>query len=177
MSSRRGRIIRLCMVAMAVFAMGSAFCAPSAVAGQVIQYPTVPAPTMHGYAAGPGQHDGTAARRSHYVPASATRTSLRALGHSAPKPDLAPPAMAAPKIMQTGETATSPGHLVTPDGTQQGTQQVSQQAPLAAPAVAAAASVADNASYSVASAYDTVPMANQTGRVAVTLINNGLTKK
>src|SRR5205085_1786173 len=38
---------------------------------------------------------------------------------------------------------------------------------------AAAATVTDNASYSVAAAYDTVPMANQTGRVAVTLTNTG----
>lgn len=77
--------------------------------------------------------------------------------------------MAAVKLVQTGETKTSPGHIVTHDGMRQGTQQ----SPLAAPAVAAAASVADNASYSVASAYDTVPMADQTGRVAVTLTNTG----
>ena len=169
MSSRRGRIIRRCMMATAAFAMGSAFCAPSAMAGQVTGYPSVPAPTLHGYAAGPGQHDGTAAGRSHYVPASATRTSQRTPGHSAPNPGLAPPAMAAAKLVRTGETKTSPGHIVTHDGTQPGTQE----APLAAPAAAAAASVADNASYGVASAYDTVPMANQTGRVAVTLTNTG----
>ena len=32
---------------------------------------------------------------------------------------------------------------------------------------------ADNASYSVAASYDTVPMADQTGRIAVTLTNTG----
>jgi RHS repeat-associated protein len=169
MSSRRGRIIRRCTVAMATFAMGSAFCAPTAVAGQVVRHPPVPAPTMHGYAAGPAQHDGTAAGRSHYVPASATRTGLRVPGHSAPRPDLAPPPMAAAKLVRTGETKTSPGHVVTRGAT----RAASSQTALPRAAKAAAASVADNASYSVASAYDTVPMANQTGRVAVTLTNTG----
>lgn len=167
MSSRRGRIIRRCMVAMATFALGSAFCAPTAVAGQVVRYPAVPAPTMHGYAAGPAQHDGTAAGRSHYVPASATRTSLRVPGHSAPKPDLAPPPMATARLVRTGETKTSPGHLVTHDRSRVTSRRTAHAA------TAAAAGVADNASYSVAPAYDTVPMANQTGRVAVTLTNTG----
>ena len=178
MLSRRGRNFRRFLLAMTALVIAVTICVPASLgaAAQAVGNPAVPSPTMHGYAAGPKQHDGTAAGRSHYVPASATRTGLRISGHSAPKPDLSPPAKAAAKIVQTGETKTSPGHIVTHDETRQGTKQVSLQAalPLAAPAAALAASVADNASYSVASAYDTVPMANQTGRVAVTLINNGL---
>ncbi len=37
------------------------------------------------------------------------------------------------------------------------------------------AAIADNASYVVATTFDTVPMANQTGRIAVTLTNTGTT--
>jgi Domain of unknown function (DUF6531) len=166
MSSPRGRKIRRSAVAMlTAFMVGMIVCAPSAVAAQAIRFRTVPPPKMYGYAAGPAQRDGTAAGRSHYVPASATRTDQRAPGHSAPKPNLAPPAMAAPKLVQTGEERTAPGHVVIHQGTGQGTIL----------RTAAAATVTDNASYSVAAAYDTVPMANQTGRVAVTLTNTGTT--
>jgi RHS repeat-associated protein len=138
-----------------------AICAPVAFAAQAIH--TVAAPKMYGYAAGPGQRDGTAAGRSHYVSASATRTNSRVPGHSAPTPALAPPAMATRKQVHIGGVRTAPGHVVTHDPTTGGTDQ----------ATAAATTLADNASYSVASSYDTLPMANQTGRVAVTLTNTG----
>jgi len=151
---------------MTAFVIGITLCAPTAVATTAIQNRTVPPPKMYGYAAGPAQQNGTAAGRSHYVPASATRTDLRAPGHSAPRPDLAPPAMATGKLVPTGEARTASGHVVTHAGTGGGTTQGTVQA-------AAAATLADNASYSVAATYDTVPMANQTGRVAVTLTNTG----
>jgi RHS repeat-associated protein len=155
MSSRRSRNIRRCVVAMIAFVIGVAVCTPVALAVQTTQDPAASAPKMYGYAAGPAQRDGTAAGRSHYVPASATRTDLRVPGHRAPEPNLAPPTMAARKLVHTGEVRTAPGHVVTHQG------------------MAAATTVADNASYSVAAAYDTVPMADQTGRVAVTLTNTG----
>jgi RHS repeat-associated protein len=164
MWSWRGRNIRRCVVAVTAFVVGMALCSPGAVAGQVTQGGTVPSPKMYGYAAGPAQRDGTAAGRSHYVPASATRTDLRVPGHPAPKPDLAPPAMAARKLVRTGAVRTAPGHVVTHRETRAGTLKGSELA---------AAAVADNASYSVAATYDTVPMADQTGQVAVTLTNTG----
>ncbi len=164
MSSRRGRNIRRCVVAVtAAFSVGIFVFVPGARAAQASGLRAVPPPKMYGYAAGPAQRDGTAAGRSHYVPASATRTGLRMPGHSAPKPDLAPPAMAARKLVRTGEARTAPGHVVTHQRTRQGTDK----------GTSAAATVADNASYRVAAAYDTVPMASQTGRVAVTLTNTG----
>jgi RHS repeat-associated protein len=158
--SRRGSNIWRCVVLITVFALGMATCAAAAFAAGAAR--TVAAPKMFGYAAGPGQRGGTAARRSHYVSASATRTHLRVPGHSAPKPDLASPAMAARRQVRTGQTRTVRGHVVTHDAAAGGTHRV-----------AAAATLADNASYSVASSYDTLPMADQTGRVAVTLTNTG----
>jgi RHS repeat-associated protein len=182
MSSRRGRNIRRFVVVITTFVIGMTVCAPGAFAGQASQGPTVPALKMHGYAAGPAQHDGTAAGKRHYVPASATRTGLRVPGHHAPAADLAPPAMAARKLVRTGAVRTAPGHVVThhgtPGGTAQGTPGSTAQGTAGSTAQgtargAAAATVADDASYSVAATYDTVPMANQTGRVAVTLTNTG----
>ena len=174
MSSRRGRNIRRCVVTVTAFVIGITLCAPTAVAAEAIQNRTVPPPKMYGYAAGPAQHNGTAAGRSHYAPASATRTDLRVPGHSAPPPDLAPPAMAAGKLVPTGQTRTAPGHVVTQGGTGGATPQATTPGTVQATAqAAAAATLADNASYSVAATYDTVPMANQTGRVAVTLTNTG----
>ena len=72
--------------------------------------------------------------------------------------------MAAPKHVTVGAVRTDPGHVVTREGTSQAAAQA---------AGAASATLADNASYSVASSYDTSPMADQTGRVAVTLTNTG----
>jgi RHS repeat-associated protein len=172
MSSRRGRNFRRFVVALTTaFMVATAVCAPVLVA-QAAGSPSVPAPKMYGYAAGPAQHNGTAAGKSHYVPASATQTSLRVPGHDAPKADLAPPAMAARALVQTGAAKTAPGHVVTHRaGRAAATNQAAGTGQAAG--TAQAATVADNASYSVAATYDTVPMANQTGRVAVTLTNTG----
>ena len=89
--------------------------------------------------------------------------------------------MAAPKHVTVGAVRTEPGHVVTHAGVSRGTKQAATQpatakgaSQSAAPtASAATATLADNASYSVASSYDTSPMADQTGRVAVTLTNTG----
>ena len=89
--------------------------------------------------------------------------------------------MAAPKQVTVGAVPVEPGHVVTHAGVSQGTKQAATQpatakgaSQSAAPtASAATATLADNASYSVASSYTTSPMANQTGRVAVTLTNTG----
>src|SRR5215472_15379165 len=118
MSSRRGRNIRRGVVAVATaLAVGIIGLLPGAVAAHASGVRTVPPPKMYGYTAGPAERDGTAAGRSHYVPASATRTRLRIPGHRAPKPDLAPPAMAARKLVHVGAERTAPGHLVTHRGT------------------------------------------------------------
>ena len=166
MLSRRGRNIRRFLIAVMAVAIGMTLCAPSAIAASAAAGGSVPALRLFGYAKGPVQPEGTAAGRSHYVPASATRSApdLKVPGRAAPKPDLAPPAMAAPKHVTVGAVRTDPGHVVTREGTKL----------VAAPtATAAAATLADNASYSVASSYDTSPMADQTGRVGVTLTNTG----
>ena len=154
MSSRRGRNIRRFAGVMTALVIGVTLCAPTTVAAQAVLNPTVPSPTMHGYAAGPAQHNGTAAGRSHYVPASATQTGLRMPGHSAPKPDLAQPAMARAKLVQTGETKTSPGHIVSHEGATPGTLPGIQATPQGtiAPALQPAATVTYDASYSVAAA-------------------------
>ena len=181
MSYRRGRNIRRFVIAVMAVALGMTLCAPSAVAVSAAAGGSVPAVRMLGYAKGPAQRDGTAAGRSHYVPASATRSGLKVPGHAAPKPDLAPPAMAAPKHVTVGAVPMEPGHVVTHAGVGQGTKKAATQPATAKgtsqaaaqAAGAASATLADNASYSVASSYDTSPMADQTGRVAVTLTNTG----
>lgn len=188
---RRGRRTLRFTAVSAAFALGGTIYVPTAaVAATAIAYPAVPAPSMYGYAAGPGQHDGTAAGKSHYVPASATRTNLTgSSGHAAPAPDVAPPAMAGRATVQTGSVKTAPGHVVTHAGAGRGANSAAQAGSGTAgstgavgssaaamnttSAAAAAATVADNASYSVAATYDTAPMANQTGRVAVTLTDTG----
>jgi RHS repeat-associated protein len=167
MLSRRGRNIRRLVIAVMAVAIGMTVCAPSVIAAAAAVGGSVPAVRMFGYAKGPAQRDGTAAGRSHYVPASATRSQLTVSGHAAPKPDLAPPAMAAPEHVTVGAARTDAGHVVTLEGTKR-VASVSASA-----ASAASATLADNASYSVASSYDTSPMADQTGRVAVTLTNTG----
>jgi RHS repeat-associated protein len=168
MSSRRGRNIRRGVVAATTaLALGIIGLLPGAVAAHASGVRTVPPPKMFGYTGGPAERDGTAAHRPHYVPASATRTHLRIPGHRAPRPDLAPPAMAPRKLVHVAATRTAPGHLVTHRGARRVTSQGTRLG------TAAAAAVTDNASYSVAATYDTSPMANQTGRVAVTLTNTG----
>src|SRR5580698_112495 len=166
MFSQRGASIWRCVAAMMVFTIGIFVGLPAATAAAAAAAGSggVAPPRMYGYAAGPAQHGGTAAHRSHYVPATATRTHLRAPGHRAPVPDLAPPAMAIRQLVRTGEVRVRRGHVVTHEGTRDA---------LTPGAKAAAATVADNASYSVASTYTTVPMSNQTGQVEVTLTNTG----
>ena len=99
MLSRRGRNIRRFVIVVMAVALGMTVCAPSAIAVSAAAGGSVPAVRMFGYAKGPAQQMGTAAGRSHYVPASATRSDLKIPGHAAPKPDLAPPAMAAPSVL------------------------------------------------------------------------------
>lgn len=165
-----------------------------------------PGVRMFGYAAGPRQHEGTAAHHAHSVPAAATRarsSAKRIKGHPAPKPDLAPPAMAARTLVRTGSVRMAPGHEVadhqivrrspsraghptttppatTPPATRSPRPSTS---PTPSPTLSStvrtadifrsAAGSTDNASYSVAATFDTVPMADQNGRIAVTLTNSG----
>ncbi|HLJ98656.1 MAG TPA: RHS repeat-associated core domain-containing protein, partial [Streptosporangiaceae bacterium] len=112
----------------------------------------VPPVRMFGYAQGPGQRFGTAAGKPHEMPASATRARDAGgmKGHVAPKLPAAPAPFGTRAVVRVGAAVMPPGHLVT--GSPSGT---------------------DNASYSVASVFDTVPMANQSGRIAVTVTNTG----
>src|ERR1700727_541369 len=113
MLSRRGRNIRRFVIAVMALAISMTLCAPSAIAVAAAMGGSVPAVRMFGYAKGPAQPTGTAAGRSHYVSASATRSDLKVPGRAAPKPDLAPPAMAAPKQVTVSAVRTAPGHVVT----------------------------------------------------------------
>lgn len=177
--------------------------------------PTVPVPTMHGYAAGPKQVVGSAAGRAHYVPASATvaRPGVGDVkGHAAPVPDLAPPTVgtrvpvtvgavrmpaghevthhevaanpSAPGSSGSGSSPSAPSPSASPTPARSGSPSPSPAStPSASPAPSSpatgitaalvSAGGTDNASYSVASTFDTVPMADQSGRIAVTLFNNG----
>src|SRR5580692_11875751 len=130
---RQGVNIRRFMIAVIALAIGMTLCAPSAIAAAAAAG-SVPAVRMFGYAKGPAQQFGSAAGRSHYVGASATRSDRKLPGHAAPKPDLAPPAMAAPRHVTVGAVRTAPGHVVTREGTKL--------------APTASATLADNASYS-----------------------------
>jgi RHS repeat-associated protein len=154
----------------AVIAASATVCAPAAVAAQISLQHVAP-PKMFGYAAGPAQRNGTAAGKAHYVPASTTTTRLPAgKGRRAPVPDLALPPMAARTQVHVGVTRMARGHAVAHHG----------QSPTPSPATTTARVLAailgggtDNASYSVAAAYDTAPMADQSGQVVVTLTNTG----
>ena len=176
---RRARRTWRITAVLTAFVIGGNMYAPAVMAATAMKYPAVPAPSMYGYASAPGQHDGTAADKSHYVPASATRTNLTTPGQPTPTANLAPPAMAPRKAVRTGAVKTAPGHLVTHADTRQGTNSAASAgagtgaAAGASPAPSPAVTLADNASYSVAATYDTAPMADQTGRVAVTLTNTG----
>ena len=182
MRFRRGKRTWRFVAVLAAFIICGNIYAPAVMAATAMKYAAVQAPSMHGYASSPGQHDGTAAGKSHYVSASTTQTNQTTPGHAAPAANLAPPAMAARKPVQTGAVKTSIGHVVSHAGeardgkiaTRAGTGTAAGTATgTGAARSSAAATVADNASYSVAATYDTAPMANQTGRVAVTLTNTG----
>jgi hypothetical protein len=143
---------------------------------------------------------GSAAGRAHLVPASATRASAaqaaKVPGHPAPVPDLAPPAMGTRVQVSVGSVSRVSGSLVaghqavsgqsaTPSGGGSSPSPSATPSTSASPAASSSATTtasvvraddmsgADNASYSVAASYDTVPMADQTGRIAVTLTNIG----
>jgi hypothetical protein len=146
-----------------------AFASPAGAAG-------VPAVTMHGYAKGPAQQTGSAAGRAHYVPASATRASATLAtgtkGHAAPVPDLAPPAMGTRVRVSVGAVTRAAGAMVA-DHHLVGARSPGRATTTASLVEMEGTSGTDNASYSVATSYDTVPMADQTGRIAVTLTNTG----
>ncbi len=169
--------LRLAALVMAA-SSGIVIWAPAASAVPVIHRGGLPAVKMLGYANGPRQHGGTAAGRPHRVPASATRAkpalAARTPGHRAPKPDLAPPPMAAPSLVHTRSARMPAGHDVVGHAIARAGRPVPGK-PAAGKSVAAPAVVTDNASYSVAATFDTVPMADQTGRIAVTLTNTGTT--
>jgi RHS repeat-associated protein len=178
--------------------------APVAVAAPAVVSRAVPPVTMHGYTNGPGEHDGTAAGKPHYVPASATQAGTvtgHPKGHQAPAPDLAPPPVGSRTLVTTGSATMAPVHIVTGQGSSDTGSTQPDASPSAAPSDSASPSApastpspspsatspastpaaltaymsggTDGASYVVASTYDTVPMANQSGRIAVTLTNSG----
>jgi RHS repeat-associated protein len=121
--------------------------------------PGLPKISMHGYAKGPAEHLGSAAGLSRRASASATRArgtgGLK--GHPAPRMAALPPALGQRKPVNVPPVRLATGHRVV----------------RASAAKATAAAGTDNASYSVASVFDTVPMADQQGRIAVTLTNTG----
>ena len=196
---RRHRVLSPSRLRAAAIATAGATClaifAPGAAAVPAASGGSVPSPKMFGYAAGPAQRDGTAAGKAHYVPASATRAGAVAghlKGHQAPIPALAPPPVGSRTLVTTGSADMPAGHLVAGSasdstGSAQPSTSPSPSAspspspsPSASPSAGSPASLTaymtggtDNASYSVASTFDTVPMANQSGRIAVTLTNTG----
>ena len=195
LSGRRMRTV----VVVAVLALFSGLCVPGAQAASALDGGTVPAVKMYGYAAGPKQAVGSAADRAHYVPASATRAragSGAIKGHPAPVPDLAPPAVGTKVPVTVGSVRMPTGHKVihhqvganppAPGSSSTGSSPTpapsATPTPSASPASSSGSGTTmavisedgtDNASYSVASTYDTVPMADQSGRIAVTLTNSG----
>ncbi len=200
LSRARLRVVAMTSVAALSVALCSAVAAAAPLGG-------VPTPEMFGYAAGPVQHNGTAAGKAHRVPASATRAHPAAgsiKGHPAPAPDLAPPPMGTRARVRTGPARMAAGHQVAGHravGHTAGTAPAATTSPAppppatrwpsatpspgppalpaSSPSSARSSGVigggggTDNASYSVAAAFDTVPMANQSGRIAVTLTNTG----
>jgi len=191
---RRHRVLSPSRLRAAAIATAGVTClaifAPGAAAVPAASGGTVPTPKMFGYAAGPAQRIGTAAGKPHYVPASATRAggvAGRLKGHQAPVPALAPPPVGSRTLVTTGSADMPAGHLVAgsvSDST--GSSQPSSPTPSASPSPSPSSSPSpsasltaymdggtDNASYSVASTFDTVPMADQSGRIAVTLTNTG----
>jgi RHS repeat-associated protein len=173
-----GRIFSRILLRVAALATVAAWCmviwTPDALAAQVIHGGGLPGVKMFGYASGPAQHRGTAAGKAHYVPASATRAApalARERGRRAPKPNLAPAPMGTPALVRTRSARMPAGHEVV--GHRVVRTKPSALSAAARPAAALAGSPTDNASYSVAATFDTVPMADQTGRIAVTLTNTG----
>src|SRR5580693_3503449 len=86
-----------------------ALAVPSADSGKL------PAVKLFGYARGPSERHGTAARKAHYVPASATRakpTRGVTAGHRAPQPRLAPSPVGVPALVQTGSALRGAGREI-----------------------------------------------------------------
>src|SRR5437016_1574900 len=98
-----------------VVALACGVCVPVAAAAPTPPGRGVPPVKMYGYAAGPGQRVGSAARKAHYVPASATQAHPAAgsiKGHPAPAPDLAPPVMGTRPRVTVSAVRMAPGHVV-----------------------------------------------------------------
>jgi RHS repeat-associated protein len=150
---------------------------PVVLAASAVSGGELPAIKLFSYARGPAQHHGTAAGKAHYVPASATRAKpalAGVRGHRAPKPHLAPSPIGTPALAHTRSARRGAGHEIV--GHKIARPVVRTTRPGAggrggtnSPAVAGP----DNATYSVKSTFDTVPMADQSGRIAVTLTNTG----
>ncbi|MBV9449023.1 MAG: hypothetical protein JO345_24310, partial [Streptosporangiaceae bacterium] len=83
---------------------------------------------------------------------------------TAPSSPANPPAEATPSAPATPSATPSPPASPSPSTSASGTATTTSRV---------ASTGTDNATYSVASTYDTVPMANQSGRIAVTLTNTG----
>jgi RHS repeat-associated protein len=185
--SRRSRRFGSRAWLRAAAVVGTVACAVTAAvpanAVTVRAHPGAPSTTLFGYAAGPRQHVGTAAGRRHYVPVSATRARVSPgsiKGHRAPRPHLAPPPVGTPAHVRTGSARMPRGRLVTDHriagrAPRPGAPVRGERRPAASGHPAAAQVSGDNASYSVAASFDTVPLADQTGRIAVTLTNTGTT--
>lgn len=163
-----GTRLRVAVLATVVVS-GMAVLVPAAAAAPGSPGSGLPAVRLFGYAAGPSQHNGTAAGRAHRVPASATRaaaTSAKPTGHRAPEPKSVPVPIGVPTPVHTSAARMPAGqeivdHAVAGSATGTATPSVT--------------TVADNASYSVAATFDTVAMADQAGRIAVTVTNTGTT--
>ncbi|HXS63847.1 MAG TPA: DUF6531 domain-containing protein [Streptosporangiaceae bacterium] len=151
--------------------------APAVLAESAIRALGLPAVKLFGYARGPAEHHGTAAGRAHYVPASATRAKpalAGGRGHRAPKPNLAPAPIGTPALMHTRSARRGAGYEIVGNKIARPVIRTTRpgaggQGGTNSPAVAGP----DNATYSVRSTFDTVPMADQSGRIAVTLTNTG----
>jgi RHS repeat-associated protein len=180
MTRRLSRLSRSRLGVIAAFTAVCVFLGTVAPAAQAAPGPHgggVAPVRMYGYAKGPAQKDGTAAGRPHYVSVSATRArgAGGVKGHAAPKLPALPAPFGTRTLVRVGTTRMPYGHLVTGH---RGTPGTSGSSGTSGPASASPASLTlsggtDNASYSVASTFDTTPMADQSGRIAVTVTNTG----
>ena len=173
MSSRRGRNIRRCVAAVTTFVIGITVCAPTRWPGRRSQYPTVP-PRRRCTDTRRDRRSATEPR-----PAGPTTCPRRRRGRTCGCPATLlrsrtwhRPRWRPGSSCRPGRRRPRPAMSSPTTATAQGTASASRTAHRVGQR-ATAATVADNASYSVAATYDTVPMANQTGRVAVTLTNTG----
>jgi RHS repeat-associated protein len=96
-------------------------------------------------------------------PSASPSPSASASGSASPSPSESPSPSASP----SGSASPSPSESVSPSASATSTASTTSLVQLDS------GGGTDNASYSVAASYDTVPMADQTGRIAVTLTNTG----